>query len=166
MDGAEREERRRRWRRVREVTASPPLGYTQEAPRFCGASERHDASQHHSFSEPSGHRWPKASTQPCSANLSLEEYSNRPDEHHRLLVAAWLHHRFAQIHPFADGNGRVTRALVTWHLFLPIVVTRYDRSDYINALEAAADGDLKPLVAYTTGLHRRTVRRPCRCELA
>ena len=67
------------------------------------------------------------------------EYVARPDAYHPLLVAAWLHHRFAQIHPFADGNGRVTRALVTWHLvdhdYLPIVVARHDRNDYIDALE-------------------------------
>ena len=62
------------------------------------------------------------------------------------MVVAWLHHPFAQIHPFADGNGRVTRALVTWHLVqhdhLPIVVTRDDRGDYIDALETADDGNL------------------------
>ena len=27
------------------------------------------------------------------------------------IEAAWLHHRFTQIHPFQDGNGRVARAL-------------------------------------------------------
>ena len=26
------------------------------------------------------------------------------------VEAAWLHHRFAQIHPFQDGNGRIARA--------------------------------------------------------
>ena len=36
--------------------------------------------------------------------------------YHPLLVAAWLHHAFSQIHPFQDGNGRVARALLTWHL--------------------------------------------------
>ena len=60
------------------------------------------------------------------------EYCARPDGYHPLLLAAWLHHRFVQIHPFQDGNGRVTRALVTWHLvqhdYLPIVVTRDDRN--------------------------------------
>ncbi|MCY3657588.1 MAG: Fic family protein [Caldilineaceae bacterium] len=25
---------------------------------------------------------------------------------HPVPIAAWLHHRFVQIHPFADGNGR------------------------------------------------------------
>ncbi|MGI8552785.1 MAG: Fic family protein, partial [Dehalococcoidia bacterium] len=29
------------------------------------------------------------------------------------VEAAWLHHRFTQIHPFQDGNGRVARALAT-----------------------------------------------------
>ena len=29
------------------------------------------------------------------------------------VEAAWLHHRFTQIHPFQDGNGRVARSLAT-----------------------------------------------------
>ena len=90
-----------------------------------------------------------------------EEYTAQPDVYHPLLVAAWLHHRFPQIHPFPDGNGRVTRALVAWHLVqhdhLPIVVTRDDRNDYINALEADDDDDLDELVSFTSRLHRRAV---------
>jgi hypothetical protein len=63
--------------------------------------------------------------------------------------AAWLHHRFTQIHPFQDGNGRVARALATI-VFLqagwfPLVITRDQRADYIAALEAADCGDLAPL---------------------
>src|SRR5262249_50746093 len=27
------------------------------------------------------------------------------------VESAWLHHRFTQIHPFQDGNGRVARAI-------------------------------------------------------
>ena len=90
-----------------------------------------------------------------------DEYSNQADVYHPLLVAAWLHHRFAQIHPFPDGNGRVTRALVSWHLvqhnYLPMVVTRHNRNDYIDALEAADDGDLTPLTDLTTRLERRAL---------
>ena len=89
------------------------------------------------------------------------EYCAEPDVFHPLMVVAWLHHRFAQIHPFADGNGRVTRALVTWHLVqhdhLPIVVTRDDRGDYIDALETADDGNLGKMVNFTARLHRRLV---------
>ena len=89
------------------------------------------------------------------------EYARQPDVYHPLLVAAWLHHRIAQIHPFQDGNGRVTRALVTGHLvqqdYLPIVVTRDDRNDYIDALEADDDGEPTPLVEFTSRLHRRSI---------
>ena len=67
------------------------------------------------------------------------------------VEAAWLHHRFAQIHPFEDGNGRVARAL-TAAVFLRseylVLVIRDEehREPYLNALEAADDGHLKPLV--------------------
>ena len=66
------------------------------------------------------------------------------------VEAAWLHHCFAQIHPFQDGNGRVARAL-TAAVFLKadhlvLVVRDEDRERYIEALETADDGDLKPLV--------------------
>lgn len=75
------------------------------------------------------------------------------------VEAAWLHHRFTQIHPFQDGNGRVVRALATLVLvkagWFPLVVTRDDRERYINALEAADGGELRPLVEFVSTLQRR-----------
>jgi len=66
------------------------------------------------------------------------------------VEAAWLHHRFTQIHPFQDGNGRVARALATLIFlkanWLPLVITDEIRGDYIGALEVADKGDLSPLV--------------------
>lgn len=80
---------------------------------------------------------------------------------HPLLLAAWLHHRFEQIHPFQDGNGRVGRAVLTWHLvrngFFPIVVSRDDRTDYIDALENADAGDLTDLIDLFVGLEKSAV---------
>ncbi len=68
---------------------------------------------------------------------------------HPLVKAAWLHHRFVQIHPFADGNGRVARALTLLvlekHRYAPLVVDRWHRVDYLKALDAANDGDLAAL---------------------
>lgn len=79
------------------------------------------------------------------------------------VEAAWLHHRFTQIHPFQDGNGRVARSLATL-IFLragwfPLVVTRDDRADYIDALEKADDGDLLLLVALFVKIQKKAFVR-------
>lgn len=68
------------------------------------------------------------------------------------IEAAWLHHRFTQIHPYQDGNGRVARALASL-IFLkagwfPVVVTRESRPSYIDALEVADENDLRSLIAF------------------
>ena len=74
------------------------------------------------------------------------------------VEAAWLHHRFAQIHPFVDGNGRIARALATLVFvrarWLPLVVRDSGRKEYIGALESADGGDLKPLVSLFSSLQR------------
>jgi len=71
------------------------------------------------------------------------------------VEAAWLHHRFTEIHPFQDGNRRVARALASL-VFLragwfPLVINRDMREGYIAALEKADGanqtvGDLSALV--------------------
>ena len=79
------------------------------------------------------------------------------------VQAAWLHHRFAQIHPFQDGNGRVARALASLVLvqagLFPLVVTRDDRVPYLDTLEAADAGNLKPLVDLIARLQRAQFRQ-------
>ena len=88
-------------------------------------------------------------------------YANDTRRYHPLLTAAWFHHRFTQIHPFQDGNGRVVRALLTWHLvradYLPAVVTRDHRPQYISALEKADQGYLNPLVDLLVQLQTETI---------
>ncbi len=75
------------------------------------------------------------------------------------IEAAWLHHRFTQIHPFQDGNGRVARTLASL-IFLrkglfPIVIKRHDRNEYIQALEAADLANLSPLIKLFSRLQER-----------
>ncbi|HLJ26077.1 MAG TPA: Fic family protein [Candidatus Angelobacter sp.] len=77
------------------------------------------------------------------------------------VEAAWLHHRFTQIHPYQDGNGRVARALASL-LFVkagwfPVVVTRDDRPRYLDALEVADEGELRSLVSFSTYIQKRTL---------
>lgn len=66
------------------------------------------------------------------------------------IEAAWLHHRFTQIHPFQDGNGRVARCLASLVFiqasWFPLVLTRDDRAVYIAALEEADHGNLSSLI--------------------
>jgi fido (protein-threonine AMPylation protein) len=76
-----------------------------------------------------------------------------------VVEAAFLHHRFTQIHPFQDGNGRVARCLANIALLReelqPLVLTRDDRQSYISALEAADEGDLRPLVTLFALVEKR-----------
>ena len=78
-----------------------------------------------------------------------------------VIVASWLHHRFTQIHPYQDGNGRVARALTTMVLLqadlLPLVLDRDLRRDYINALESADLGELAELAAIFARLERTAI---------
>jgi Fic family protein len=78
-----------------------------------------------------------------------------------IIVAAWLHHRFTQIHPYQDGNGRVARALITFILLraglLPLVIDRDLRVEYIGALERADAGDLSPLATQFARLERTSI---------
>jgi len=77
------------------------------------------------------------------------------------VKAAWLHHRFTQIHPFQDGNGRVARALASLAFLkeglFPLVIRDADRQDYIGALEDADYGDLRPLIAIFTQRQKESI---------
>lgn len=85
----------------------------------------------------------------------FNQQQNVPPE----IQSAWLHHRFTQIHPFQDGNGRVARALATL-VFLragwfPIVIHRHQRPEYIEALEKADAGNLQPLVTLFSSIAKQ-----------
>lgn len=71
------------------------------------------------------------------------------------VEASWLHHRFTQIHPFQDGNGRVARALASHVLIVgggfPFIVDREDKGAYIQALEEADGCNLCPLISVVAG---------------
>lgn len=58
---------------------------------------------------------------------------------HVLKVSAYLHARFEHIHPFADGNGRVGRALTNYYLMInnhpPLIVYDEDKRIYFECLQ-------------------------------
>ncbi len=78
-----------------------------------------------------------------------------------VIVGSWFHHRFTQIHPYQDGNGRVIRALTTLILLrsdlLPLVIDRDLRTEYVKALEEADFGDLSSLASLFARLERLAI---------
>jgi fido (protein-threonine AMPylation protein) len=67
-----------------------------------------------------------------------------------VLVAAKVSHGFVAIHPYADGNGRVSRLLmnlVLWGHFPPVYLkaNKKGRQRYSQALRRADRGNIKPL---------------------
>ncbi|MEP6650405.1 MAG: Fic family protein [Lapillicoccus sp.] len=71
---------------------------------------------------------------------------------HPVVQAAYAHYDFARIHPFADGNGRVARALASVFLYrqpgVPLVVFADQKDEYLDALEAADVGRPLAFVAF------------------
>ena len=75
-------------------------------------------------------------------------------EAHPVVQAAYAHYAFVRIHPFADGNGRVSRAMASVFLYrrpgVPLVIFADQRAAYLDALEAADAGNAVPFVAFVT----------------
>ncbi len=73
-------------------------------------------------------------------------------ELHPVVLAALLHYKFVLIHPFDDGNGRISRLLMNYVLFKnklpPIVIKSIDKKKYLNALNQADTGNIEAFVQY------------------
>ncbi len=69
-----------------------------------------------------------------------------------IALAAFFHHRFVAIHPFGDGNGRMTRLLTNLILmrkrFPPIVIKKTERETYYGALNQADTGEYLPFLEF------------------
>jgi Fic family protein len=97
----------------------------------------------------------------------LEWWNTQAGGFSPVVSSAVLHYRFEEIHPFADGNGRVGRAIALWELYRRGFDSHHifsvdefywdDRSRYYAALDAVrrAGGDLTEWLEYAAeGLER------------
>lgn len=90
---------------------------------------------------------PKASEVPEQMKKIVNEYRKSKQTLHPVELAAWLHNRFVQVHPFTDGNGRSARLAMNWVLirkkFPPVVISVQNKEQYYSAIEEADKGNPK-----------------------
>ncbi len=81
----------------------------------------------------------------------LQEHQEKKDLH-PVMLAAIFHYRFVAIHPFDDGNGRMSRLLMNLLLmhyhYPPVVIKQQERNAYYYALRQADAGDLSPFIEF------------------
>jgi len=81
----------------------------------------------------------------------MEKYTKNQNEH-PLITAAKLHYDFVLIHPFDDGNGRVSRLIMNYHLmkngYPPLIIKSKDKSNYLYALNQADSGNINAFIEY------------------
>ncbi len=119
-------------------------GHVRNGPVFIGHKEREELVVKHN---PPFH----TAEEIKKALDSLYSGLQTDQEVHPLLKAGILHHQFAYIHPFFDGNGRIARVLTAYYLLLQhYEVTKYfilddyydiDRHLYSDSLHSADGGD-------------------------
>jgi Fic family protein len=71
---------------------------------------------------------------------------------HPVIQAAYAHYGLVVIHPFADGNGRVARALASVFTYraisMPIMILSERKGAYLDALESADSGRFQEFVDF------------------
>lgn len=91
----------------------------------------------------------------------IDWHNQNPDELRPIELASILHHKFASIHPFRDGNGRVARLLMNLTLtrsgYPMTVVLNVDRKKYYDALKKADQGNPGTFVNFVAAAVERSL---------
>jgi len=73
-------------------------------------------------------------------------------ETHPILQASYIHYCVTVIHPFADGNVRVARALASIYTYransIPLLITDETKQLYFDSREAADNGDYQKFINF------------------
>ena len=86
------------------------------------------------------------------------------DEYHPIIRAALLHGELVKIHPFLDGNGRLSRLMMNMDLiksgYVPVIIKKENRIKYYEALDKAhTTGDYTDFVKLVTEAESRMLDR-------
>jgi len=98
------------------------------------------------------HSWAPVDSTPQEMHRLCEELrSDDFNAAHPVMQAAYAHYAFVSIHPFADGNGRVARALASVFTYraesIPLLILR-ENASYLPALESADRGNYQVFVDF------------------
>lgn len=148
-------------RSLHEVLTEPQDTYTvhtpvgiQEHPLPRGKYKEHP--NHVRLHDGSPHAYAPVDRTPDEMRRFVAETSSEQfNSAHPIQQAAYAHYALVCVHPFADGNGRVARALASVFLYraarVPLLVFADQRPDYFDALEHADAGDARPFQTFVAG---------------
>ncbi len=117
-----------------------------------GVMDQGDAGKYRSINVRVGEHFPPAHQDVSALMFELLGWWNKEAaELSPVISSAILHYRFEEIHPFADGNGRMGRALALWELYRRGFDTQHifsvdefyweDRLRYYRELSAVQSGE-------------------------
>ena len=145
-------------RRLHEELTRPQETYTvhtPQGPRQEALPQGEYKSHPNHVELPDGTRHayaPVSETRPEMERLVRELTTSEFEAAHALAQASYAHYALTVIHPFADGNGRVARALASTYLYraarIPLVIFAGDREPYLDALTSADRGVLTAFSDY------------------
>jgi len=96
------------------------------------------------------HHYTPAIQVPSEMEALLKWYYESQSQLHPVQLAAIFHHKLVAIHPFTDGNGRVSRLAMNVVLmrsgFPPAIMRKESREEYYTALKKADQGNLEPII--------------------
>ncbi len=95
---------------------------------------------------------PVAEVAPEMRRLFKQLRTSAFEDAHPVVQAAYAHYALTAVHPFADGNGRVARAVGSVYLYeslsIPLVIFANQRATYFDALAKADEGDATSWLAF------------------
>ena len=94
---------------------------------------------------------PKAESIPMRMREFFEWTNKERNNIHPVMFAAEAHRKLVNIHPFTDGNGRISRLVMNTYLYqdklFPVSIPVLRRMDYYNVLERNDSNDFGLYIA-------------------
>lgn len=100
----------------------------------------------------SSHQPPLATEIPSKMADLIKWFRKEQSKLNPVELAAILHHKLVNIHPFADGNGRTARLLMNIILLQTgyplVIILKNDRRKYYDTLSLADRGNVNPFITF------------------